>query len=156
VRIGAANHDSRLELSIAHDGVGGADPQTGSGLMGLIDRVDALGGRIVVINPSGKGMRIRVESPIEVTSPSLIQRVGSPESSRYSRSPHTQVVSPVAERDDVSDGHVLERRPGPSTRSVSAGEIADRHVAPIGHPRHAQVSARLTSRPSAGVSARIR
>jgi hypothetical protein len=39
---------------------------------------------------------------------------------------------------------------------VRAGESNDRHVAPIGHPRHAQVSARLTSRPSAGVTARIR
>jgi signal transduction histidine kinase len=72
VRIGAANRDGRLELSIADDGVGGAVPQAGSGLMGLIDRVDALGGRILVSSPPGQGTRIGVELPIEVTSPSLM------------------------------------------------------------------------------------
>ena len=73
VRIGAANRDGRLELSIADDGVGGAVPQAGTGLMGgLIDRVDARGGRILVSSPPGQGTRIRVELPIEVTSPSLM------------------------------------------------------------------------------------
>jgi signal transduction histidine kinase len=72
VRIGAADRDGRLELSIADDGVGGADPRGGSGLMGLIDRVDALGGRIVVSSPPGQGTRIRVELPVEMTSPSLV------------------------------------------------------------------------------------
>jgi hypothetical protein len=38
---------------------------------------------------------------------------------------------------------------------IRAGDSADRHVAPIGHPRHAQVSARPTSRLSAGVTAKI-
>jgi signal transduction histidine kinase len=68
----AASRDGRLELSIADDGVGGADPQAGSGLMGLIDRVNALRGRIVVSSLPGEGTRIRVELPIEVTSPSLV------------------------------------------------------------------------------------
>jgi signal transduction histidine kinase len=72
VRIEAASRDDRLELSITDDGVGGADPQAGSGLMGLIDRVNALGGRIVVSSLPGEGTRIRVELPIEVTSPSLV------------------------------------------------------------------------------------
>src|SRR5262249_16893083 len=36
----------RLQATIADDGVGGAEPSVGSGLIGLVDRVDALGGRI--------------------------------------------------------------------------------------------------------------
>jgi signal transduction histidine kinase len=40
--------------------------------MGLIDRVDALGGRIIVSSPPGQGTRIRVELPVEMTSPSLV------------------------------------------------------------------------------------
>jgi signal transduction histidine kinase len=72
VRLEAASRDGRLELSIADDGVGGADPQSGSGLMGLIGWVNALRGRIVVSSLPGEGTRIRVEMPIEVTSPSLV------------------------------------------------------------------------------------
>jgi signal transduction histidine kinase len=72
VRIGAVSSDGRLELSIGDDGVGGADPQAGSGLMGLIDRVNALGGRIVVSSLPGEGTRVQVALPIEVTSPSLV------------------------------------------------------------------------------------
>jgi signal transduction histidine kinase len=64
VRIEAANRDGRLELSIVDDGVGGADPQAGSGLVGLTDRVDALGGRIVINSPPGQGTRMRVELPV--------------------------------------------------------------------------------------------
>jgi hypothetical protein len=54
--------------------------------------------------------------------------------------------------DDVESELVQARKP----RSVSPGESAARQVEPIGRPRHTQVSARLTSRPSAGVTARIR
>jgi signal transduction histidine kinase len=72
VRLEAASRDGRLQLSIADDGVGGGDPQSGSGLMGLIDRVNALRGRIVVSSLPGDGTRIRVELPIEVTSSSLV------------------------------------------------------------------------------------
>jgi signal transduction histidine kinase len=46
------------------DGVGGADPQTGSGLTGLMDRVDALGGRMDISSPPGHGTRMRVELPV--------------------------------------------------------------------------------------------
>lgn len=63
VRIEAADRDGRLELSIVDDGVGGADPRGGTGLVGLVDRVDALGGRIAVDSPPGRGTRIRIELP---------------------------------------------------------------------------------------------
>jgi signal transduction histidine kinase len=53
-----------LRLSIRDDGVGGADPNRGSGLTGLRDRIDALGGRIKIESPTGSGTLIEVEIPI--------------------------------------------------------------------------------------------
>jgi signal transduction histidine kinase len=64
VRIEAANRDGLLGLLIVDDGVGGADPQTGSGLTGLMDRVDALGGRMKISSPPGQGTRMEVELPV--------------------------------------------------------------------------------------------
>ena len=46
------------------DGVGGADPQRGSGLRGLADRVGALDGELVVASPPGGGTRVRAEIPL--------------------------------------------------------------------------------------------
>jgi signal transduction histidine kinase len=51
-------------LSIRDDGVGGADPRRGSGLTGLKDRIEALGGRIQIESPSAGGTRIEVQIPI--------------------------------------------------------------------------------------------
>jgi signal transduction histidine kinase len=52
-----------LELSIGDDGVGGADADRGSGLIGLTDRIDALGGTIEVTSPAGQGTTLRVTLP---------------------------------------------------------------------------------------------
>jgi signal transduction histidine kinase len=56
--------DDMLLLSIRDDGVGGADPRRGSGLTGLRDRIEALGGRIKIESPPEGGTRIEVEIPI--------------------------------------------------------------------------------------------
>jgi signal transduction histidine kinase len=53
-----------LYLSIVDDGVGGADPSGGSGLIGLKDRVEALGGAIDVASPPGSGTRLDVGIPL--------------------------------------------------------------------------------------------
>jgi signal transduction histidine kinase len=50
-------------VEIVDDGVGGADETRGSGLRGLADRVEALGGRLRVWSPVGEGTRIRAEMP---------------------------------------------------------------------------------------------
>jgi signal transduction histidine kinase len=63
-RVGVETIGSRLHVSIADDGVGGADPSQGSGLIGLTDRVQALGGTLSVLSPPGKGTTIRVELPL--------------------------------------------------------------------------------------------
>ena len=48
---------------IADDGAGGADTERGTGLRGLADRVEALGGRLRVWSPAGQGTRVRAEIP---------------------------------------------------------------------------------------------
>ena len=65
VRVVVETHDGVLELSIRDDGRGGADPARGSGLIGLTDRVDALGGAIHVVSPAGQGTTLHVTLPIE-------------------------------------------------------------------------------------------
>ena len=51
--------NGQVEVEVADDGVGGADPQAGSGLRGLADRVAALDGRLEVVSPRGEGTTIR-------------------------------------------------------------------------------------------------
>jgi signal transduction histidine kinase len=53
-----------LRLRIEDDGVGGADPAGGSGLIGLSDRVESLGGTISVTSPHGEGTTVVVELPL--------------------------------------------------------------------------------------------
>jgi signal transduction histidine kinase len=57
--------DGRLLVEVSDDGVGGADPSTGSGLRGLVDRVSALGGRLEVDSQSGRGTTVRATIPCE-------------------------------------------------------------------------------------------
>jgi signal transduction histidine kinase len=54
-----------LRLSIRDDGVGGADPAHGSGLIGLYDRVEAMGGTINVDSPIGAGTAVLVSLPLD-------------------------------------------------------------------------------------------
>jgi signal transduction histidine kinase len=54
----------RWLVEIADDGVGGADHRGGSGLVGLGDRVAALGGRLHVESPPGKGTTVRADLPV--------------------------------------------------------------------------------------------
>jgi signal transduction histidine kinase len=54
-----------LTLSIRDDGKGGADPSRGSGILGLKDRVEALGGTISVRSPPGQGTTLRVRLPAD-------------------------------------------------------------------------------------------
>ncbi len=63
VRVRAGIRDGTLELLIRDDGTGGADPSRGSGLIGLTDRVEALGGTISISSPAGAGTQITVSLP---------------------------------------------------------------------------------------------
>ena len=55
-----------LVVTIADDGVGGADIGRGSGLGGLLDRVDAVGGRMQLSSPPGEGTRLCARLPLHV------------------------------------------------------------------------------------------
>jgi signal transduction histidine kinase len=61
--IGVARANGQLVVEVVDDGVGGADSERGSGLRGLADRVEALGGRLRVWTPRGGGTRVRAEMP---------------------------------------------------------------------------------------------
>ncbi len=61
VDVGRSN--GTLVVEITDDGVGGADTESGSGLRGLADRVEALDGRLRIWSPAGGGTRIRAEMP---------------------------------------------------------------------------------------------
>jgi signal transduction histidine kinase/PAS domain-containing protein len=65
VRVAVEARDGILELSIRDDGSGGADPTRGSGLIGLTDRVDALGGTIEVVSPVGQGTMLLITLPLD-------------------------------------------------------------------------------------------
>jgi predicted ATPase/signal transduction histidine kinase len=56
--------DGTLRVQVRDDGVGGADPNRGSGLTGLRDRVEAVGGRMTVDSPAGAGTVLTVLLPV--------------------------------------------------------------------------------------------
>jgi signal transduction histidine kinase len=64
VGVSVSERDGVLHLSIGDDGVGGADPLGGSGLIGLRDRVEALGGTIGITSPPGTGTTVQVTLPV--------------------------------------------------------------------------------------------
>jgi signal transduction histidine kinase len=71
VRVDLETDDSLLTLSVRDDGVGGADIGLGTGLVGLQDRIHALGGRIEITSPSGSGTSLLVSLPLEQGDSSL-------------------------------------------------------------------------------------
>jgi signal transduction histidine kinase len=66
IDISVTTRHGPLTLSIRDDGIGGADPSRGSGLVGLTDRVEALGGSISIESPPGAGTRITAELPLDL------------------------------------------------------------------------------------------
>jgi signal transduction histidine kinase len=65
IEVCANARDGALTLSVSDDGAGGADPGRGSGITGLRDRVEALGGTILVISPPGHGTTLHVQLPAD-------------------------------------------------------------------------------------------
>ena len=64
VRVDVRLLDGEALVEVADDGVGGADAGEGSGLRGLGDRVDALGGELEVESPAGAGTMLRARLPV--------------------------------------------------------------------------------------------
>ncbi|WP_338122421.1 sensor histidine kinase [Streptomyces clavuligerus] len=70
VDVHVATRDGRLHVGIRDDGRGGAAPCRGSGLVGLTDRVEALGGQLRLHSPPGAGTTIRLTLPLTQQAPS--------------------------------------------------------------------------------------
>jgi signal transduction histidine kinase len=64
VQVRAVDDGDALRLEVRDDGVGGADPGRGSGLVGLADRAAAFGGSIAVASPRGQGTSVTVRLPL--------------------------------------------------------------------------------------------
>jgi signal transduction histidine kinase len=63
-RVRAVFENGALIIEVSDDGVGGADPSAGTGLRGLADRLDVLGGELAVYSPSGAGTRVTGTIPV--------------------------------------------------------------------------------------------
>ena len=61
--VSVAHTDRGVAIEIADDGVGGANANNGSGLRGLADRVEALGGHLLVTSPAGAGTVVTADLP---------------------------------------------------------------------------------------------
>jgi signal transduction histidine kinase len=61
--VAVSRANGELVVEVVDDGVGGADSERGTGLRGLADRVEALGGRLRVWTPRGEGTRVRADIP---------------------------------------------------------------------------------------------
>jgi signal transduction histidine kinase len=70
VAIRVARNDGRVTLQIDDDGIGGAQDQDGTGLRGLSDRLEAIGGMLTVVSPTGGGTSVRASVPDSVPGPS--------------------------------------------------------------------------------------
>jgi signal transduction histidine kinase len=64
VAVDAETSGEMLRVCVRDDGIGGADPQRGSGLVGLKDRIEALGGTFSVHSPPGGGTTVSCELPV--------------------------------------------------------------------------------------------
>ena len=64
VQVEVVVRDGRLHMSVRDDGVGGANAGRGSGLLGLKDRVEAIGGTIALDSAPGDGTSLRAELPL--------------------------------------------------------------------------------------------
>jgi hypothetical protein len=76
VRVGT--RDGVLAVEVSDDGAGGADPAGGSGLRGLVDRVEALGGRLRLDSPPGRGTRLTAELPLAEATGTSLQATEAP------------------------------------------------------------------------------
>ena len=64
VQVELGTDDAMVRLAIRDDGIGRADPARGSGLTGLRDRIEALGGTLKVTSPTGGGTTLLIEIPV--------------------------------------------------------------------------------------------
>ena len=76
VQVGVRAEEDALTVEVRDDGVGGATPSAGSGLRGLADRVNALGGRLEIESPAGEGTTVRAR--LTLAAPETDRRATRP------------------------------------------------------------------------------
>ena len=64
LKSGSVRQMTACRLTVRDDGIGGANLERGSGLIGLADRVEALGGTLTIHSGTGQGTRLEVDLPI--------------------------------------------------------------------------------------------
>jgi signal transduction histidine kinase len=112
IEMSLAARDGSLLLSVRDDGAGGADPARGSGLAGLADRVEALGGSIRVHSAAGAGTHITADLPLGLRDAS-----GMVQERRRSRRPGSPAVPSCH-----------PRRARPARRMLARAWWADAHL----------------------------
>ncbi len=65
IKRSGSDGNRHVTVAVEDNGVGGADPENGTGLLGLTDRIEALGGRLGIDSPPGRGTRLTAEIPCE-------------------------------------------------------------------------------------------
>jgi PAS domain S-box-containing protein len=80
ISVALTTSGSEIRTIIEDDGSGGAEASAGSGLVGLIDRIEALGGRFALDSPPGQGTRISIEMPL--TAEPIAGVEGGPDGTR--------------------------------------------------------------------------
>lgn len=68
---------NHLVATINDDGVGSADPQAGSGLRGITDRVEAVGGRLTIASEPGRGTQVRLDLHLDGQDEGMATRFDS-------------------------------------------------------------------------------
>ena len=76
VRVEADVIDGDLRVSVHDDGLGGANPARGSGLIGLTDRVEALGGKLILQSLLASGTTLRIDLPLTADRSTIIDTAG--------------------------------------------------------------------------------
>jgi PAS domain S-box-containing protein len=99
ILVALTTSDSGVRATIEDDGVGGAEASAGSGLVGLIDRVEALGGRFALDSPPGHGTRISIDMPLTAEPIDGVARVPPGRRSALGEGPPppTELAQPMDE-----------------------------------------------------------
>ena len=72
VNVEVRTHDAILQLAIRDDGIGGADLSQGSALLGLGDRIEALGGTLQLTSPADGGTTLLIDVPLKDQSSAVL------------------------------------------------------------------------------------
>ena len=113
VRVTVVDEGNRLVLTVEDDGRGGAEPERGTGLRGLTDRLAAVGGGLTISSPPGGGTTLRAEMPLR---------------------PHTAVEPFVGRAEAPSRSQEVSRVSAGHERwpSTPKREPRDQHAGPVG------------------------